>query len=110
MTTRRSLLAVLVAFACALAACTSSGAGTPAATGPQPGPSGSPTPQTPALTMRLSRVTGGSAGERVHPADLAEPAQAVRRTIEDLYETAFLAPTLDREALLGLFSGDARRE
>ena len=62
------------------------------------------------MTMRLARVTGESAGERVHPADLAEPAQAVRRTIENLYETAFLAPTLDRGALLGMFSGEARRE
>ena len=60
--------------------------------------------------MRLARVTGGSAGERLHPADLAAPAEAVRRTIEDLYEKAFMAPTLDRTALLGLFSGQARRE
>ena len=109
MTTRHTLLAVLLAFACALPACTSSEAGTPG-TGAEPGPSGSPAPETPALTIRLGRVTGDSAGERVHPADLAEPAEAVRRTIEDLYETAFLEPTLDRAALLGLFSGEARRE
>src|SRR5262245_28565896 len=109
MTTRRSVIALLLAFACALPACTSSEADTPG-TGPEPGPSGSPAAETPELSMRLGRVTGESAGERVHPADLAEPADAVRRTMEDLYETAFLAPTLDRAALLGLFSGQARRE
>src|SRR5262245_60967927 len=110
MSTRRSLIAVLLAFACALAACTSSEAGSPGPS-PRPSPSGPPPPpQTPSLTMRLARVTGGSVGEHLHPADLAQPAQAVRRTIEDLYETAFLAPTLDRPALLSLFSGEARRE
>lgn len=60
--------------------------------------------------MRLARVTGESAGEHVHPADLAEPAAAVRRTIQDLYETAFLAPGLDRAAMLGLFGAQARRK
>src|SRR5262245_17885219 len=109
MTPRRSLVAGLLALACALAACTSSEAGTQQP-GSTPEPSGSPTVRAPELTMRLARVTGESAGERVHPADLAEPADAVRRTMEDLYETAFLAPTFDRAALLGLFSGQARRE
>jgi len=111
--TGRRLLPLFLALSCALAACTSSGANTPA---PSPGSSGSvssPAPEAPeasALTMRLARVSGESEGEHLHPADLAEPAEAVRRTIEDLYEAAFLAPTLDRAALLGLFSGQARRE
>src|SRR5215510_8815260 len=110
MSTRRSLIAVLLAFACALAACTSSEAGSTGPS-PRPSPSGSPTPpKTPGLAMRLAHVTGGSAGEHPHPADLAQPAPAVRRTIEDLYETAFLSPTLVRAALLSLFSGEARRE
>ena len=105
----RRLIPWFLALAYALAACTSSGANTPA---PSPGSSGTATtaPETPALTMRVTRVTGEAAGHHVHPADLAEPAEAVRRTIQDLYETAFLAPTLDRPALLGLFSGQARRE
>jgi LCP family protein required for cell wall assembly len=109
MTGRRSFLAVILALACAVAACTSSEANPP---GPSPGPSGSgsPPPETADLTVRLARVTGESTGERVHPADLTKPAEAVRRTIEDLYETAFLAPALDRAALLGLFGGEARRE
>jgi LCP family protein required for cell wall assembly len=107
MTERRAFLALILTLACAVAACTSSEANPP---GPSPGPSGSPAPETPSLTVRLARVTGESAGERVHPADLAGPAEAVRRTIEDLYETAFLAPMLDRASLLGLFSGEARRE
>ena len=109
MTTRRVPVAFLLAFACALAACTSSGGGTPRTT-PEPRSSASPTLGAPTFTMRLSRVTGESAGERVHPADLADPARAVQRTMEDLYETAFLAPALDRAALLGLFGGEARRE
>jgi LCP family protein required for cell wall assembly len=107
MTGRRSFLPVLLVFMCALAACTSSEGNPPR---PSPGPSGSPAQKTPDLTVRLARVSGESAGGHVHPADLAEPAEAVRRTIEDLYETAFLAPSLDRAALLGLFSGQARRQ
>jgi LCP family protein required for cell wall assembly len=111
MTGRRLPLVPLLALTCAIAACTSNEAGSPPATrSSEPSASDAPKPDTPDLTMRLARVTGDSAGERVHPADLAEPAQAVLRTIEDLYETAFLAPTLDRAALLGLFSGRARRE
>src|SRR5262245_1532838 len=104
MTGRRTFLVLLV-VASALAACTSS-----EPVGPRPPGSGSPMPETPALTVRLGRVTGESAGEHVHPADLADPAEAVRRTFEALYETAFLAPTLDRAALLGLLGGQARRE
>jgi LCP family protein required for cell wall assembly len=107
MTGRRSFLAVILTLACAVAACTSSEANPP---GPSPGAPGSPAPETPDLALRLARVTGESAGERLHPADLAGPAEAVRRTIEDLYETAFLAPALDRASLLHLFSGEARRE
>ena len=109
MTGRRSFLAAILTLACAVAACTTSEANPP---GPSPGPSGSgaPAPETPDLTVRLARVTGESAGERLHPADLAKPAEAVRRTIEELYETAYLAPVLDRAALLGLFGGEARRE
>ncbi len=109
MTGRRPLV-LLLAFACALAACTSNEAGTPRPSAEPSSGSGSPEPPAPALSMRLARVTGESAGEHVHPADLAESAEAVRRTIEHLYETAFLAPTLDRAELLGLFSGQARRE
>jgi LCP family protein required for cell wall assembly len=107
--TGRRLLVMALALACGLAACTSSETGTPRP-GPSASGSASPTAETPQLTMRLARVTGESAGEKVHPADLQEPSQAIRRTMEDLYETAFLAPTLDRAALLGLFSGQARKE
>src|SRR5262245_52766840 len=106
--TGRRCLPLFLALTFALGACTSNEADIPSPT-QAPSVSRSPTPRTPALTMRLSRVTGESTGEHIHPADLAEPAQAVRHTIEEFYATAFLAPTLDRPALLGLFSRQARR-
>ena len=65
---------------------------------------------TPQLTMRLVRATGKTEDGTLRPADIAEPAEAIRRDLEELYETAFLAPSLDRPALLSHFSGDARRE
>jgi len=60
--------------------------------------------------MRLVRATGKTQDGTLRPADIAEPAEAVRRGLEDLYETAFLAPSFDLPALLSHFSGDARRE
>jgi len=62
------------------------------------------------LSMRLVRTTGKTQDGTLRPADIAEPAEAIRRDLEELYETAFLAPSLDREALFSHFSGDARRE
>jgi LCP family protein required for cell wall assembly len=66
-------------------------------------------PATPQLRMRLVRATGKTQEGTLRPADIAEPAEAVRRGLEDLYETAFLAPSFDLPALLSHFSGDARR-
>ena len=60
--------------------------------------------------MRLVRATGKTEDGTLRPADIAGPAEAIRRDLEELYETAFLAPSLDRPALFSHFSGDARRE
>ena len=72
--------------------------------------SAGPPPPTPDLTMRLVRAIGKTEDGTLRPADIAGPAEAIRRDLEDLYETAFLAPKLDRPALFSHFSGEARRE
>jgi LCP family protein required for cell wall assembly len=60
--------------------------------------------------MRLVQVSGKGADGALRPADIAEPAEAIRQDLEHLYETAFLAPALDRPSLLAHFSGEARAE
>ncbi|HKN81681.1 MAG TPA: LCP family protein [Actinomycetota bacterium] len=60
--------------------------------------------------MRLVRETGKTEDGTLRPADIAGPAEAIRRDLEELYEIAFLAPSLDRPALFSHFTGDARRE
>lgn len=60
--------------------------------------------------MRLVGVSGKGADGSLRPADVAGPAEAIRRDLEHLYETAFLAPALDRPSLLAHFSGEARAE
>jgi LCP family protein required for cell wall assembly len=88
-------------------ACTGGGEGPPAA-GPAPTKAGGTA--TPQLTMRLATATGKTEDGLLRPADIAEPAEAIRRDLEEFYETAFLASSLDRQALFSHFSGDARRE
>ncbi len=99
--------AVVVVLGLLTASCTGGTEGPPDA-GPAPPEAG--VPVTPRLTMRLVRATGKTEGGTLRPSDIAEPAEAIRRDLEELYETAFLAPSLDRQALFSHFSGDARRE
>lgn len=89
------------------ASCTGGAEGPPKA---RPAPTEAVGPVTTNLTMRLVRATGKTEDGTLRPADIAEPAEAVRRDLEKLYESAFLAPSLDRPLLLSHFSGDARRE
>ena len=104
---------VIIVFGLVAASCTG-GAEPPSDAGVPPdagaGPTEGPAAPLPQLTMRLVRASGKSEGGTLRPADLAEPAEAIRRDLEDLYETAFLAPTLDRPALFSHFSGEARHE
>ena len=76
----------------------SGGGPLPAAT-PSPAPSAGPSPPaqpsrepTNQLTVRLGRVLGRGVGGRAHPADLAEAAAAVARTMTDLYSVGFVDP------------------
>jgi LCP family protein required for cell wall assembly len=89
------------------ASCTGGAEGPPEA---RPAPTEAVGPVTTNLTMRLVRATGKTEDGTLRPADIAEPAEAVRRDLEKLYASAFLAPSLDRPRLLSHFSGDARRE
>ena len=99
--------AVVVVLGLLTASCTGGAEEAPDA-GPTPPEAG--VPVTPRLTMRLVRATGKTEGGTLQPSDIAEPAEAIRRDLEEIYETAFLAPSLDRQALFSHFSGDARRE
>ena len=103
----RSRITAVVVVALVAASCTGGDEGPPDA-GPAPTEAG--VPVTPQLKMRLVRASGKTEDGILRPADVAEPAEAIRRDLEELYETAFLAPSLDRPALLSHFSGDARRE
>ncbi len=96
-----------VVLSLAISSCTGDGEQVPAASA---SPSGSPVPDAPELRMRLVRVSGKTADGVVRPADVAGPAEAIRRDLEDLYETAFLTPTLDRPALFAHFSREARAQ
>ena len=103
---------VIVLFGLVTASCTG-GAQPPDAGAPPdagPGRTEPPVAATPELTMRLVRANGKTEAGNLRPADMAEPAEAISRDLEDLYETAFLAPTLDRPALFSHFSGEARHE
>jgi LCP family protein required for cell wall assembly len=103
----RSRVTAVVVVALMAVSCTGGDEGPPDA-GRVPTEAG--VPVTPQLRMRLVRATGKTQDGTLRPADIAEPAEAIRRDLEELYETAFLAPSLDRPALLSHFSGDARRE
>jgi LCP family protein required for cell wall assembly len=100
-------ITAIVVVALMAASCTGGAEGPPDA-GPAPTEAG--VPVTPQLRMRLVRATGKTEDGTLRPADIAEPAEAIRRDLEELYETAFLAPSLDRSALFAHFSGEARRE
>lgn len=97
-------------LALVVASCTGDGEPSPTTTAPPASGSSAPGPGTPDLRMRLVRISGKTTDGTVRPADVAAPAEAIRRDLEDLYETAFLAPTLDRSALLAHFSGEARAQ
>lgn len=97
-----SLVVGLVAAACTV------GTEGPADAGR--GQTGAGEPAAAQLTMRLVRTTWKTQDATLRPSDIAEPAEAIRRDLEELYETAFLAPTLDRPALLSHFTADARSE
>src|SRR5512133_2895442 len=102
----RRITAVVV-VALMAASCTGDDEGPPDG-GPAPTEAG--VPVTPQLRMRLVRATGKSEAGILRPTDIAQAAEAIRRDLEELFEAAFLAPSLDRPALLSHFSGDARRE
>ncbi|HEY8116800.1 MAG TPA: hypothetical protein VIH70_10340, partial [Actinomycetota bacterium] len=102
-----SRITAVVVVGLVAASCTGGGEGPPEA-GPARTEAG--VPATSQLRMRLVRATGKTQDGTLRPTDIAEPAEAVRRDLEDLYETAFLAPSLDLPALLSHFSGGARRE
>ena len=102
------IIAVAVAVVGLVAASCTGGAEGPSGAGPAP--TGAEGPVTHQLSMRLVRATGKTQDGTLRPSDIAEPAEAIRRDLEELYETAFLAPSLDREALFSHFTGDARRE
>jgi LCP family protein required for cell wall assembly len=102
-----SRITAVVVVGLVAASCTGGGEGPPEA-GPARTEAG--VPATSQLRMRLVRATGKTQDGTLRPTDIAEPAEAVRRDLEDLYETAFLAPSLNLPALLSHFSGGARRE
>jgi LCP family protein required for cell wall assembly len=103
----RSRITAVVVVALMAASCTGGDERPPDAGAP---PTEAGVPATPQLRMRLVRATGKTENGTLRPADIAQPAEAIRRDLEELYETAFLAPSLDRAALLSHFSGEARRE
>jgi LCP family protein required for cell wall assembly len=103
----RSRITAVVVVALMAASCTGGDEGPPDAGAP---PTEAGVPATPQLRMRLVRATGKTESGTLRPTDIAEPAEAIRRDLEELYETAFLAPSLDRPALFSHFSGEARRE
>ncbi|MCI0635630.1 MAG: LCP family protein [Actinobacteria bacterium] len=107
---RRSLRSVLV-VALLGTACTSdpgpggteppaSRSGGPAASGP----TGSPTPVE--LDLRLVKVTGEGVRGMIRPHQVAEPAEAIRRTLEDLYEDTIADPS----SVPGHFAAPAREQ
>lgn len=115
---RRSLRSVLVA-ALLCAACTSDPAVGPTGSGPAPsdpasgpavsgpaapGPTGSPTPVE--LDLRLVKTTGEGVRGTVRPHRLAEPAEAIRGALEDLYEDAIV----DQASVLEHFAAPAREQ
>ncbi|MGA9160980.1 MAG: LCP family protein [Actinomycetota bacterium] len=110
MSTPRATAVPALVLALVVASCTGDGEPSPTTTAPPASGSSAPGPGTPNLRMRLVRISGKTADGTIRPADVAAPAEAIRRDLEDLYETAFLAPTLDRSALLAHFSGEARAQ
>ena len=74
----------------------------------------SPTPPPAELEVELRRVRGRGPNGVVKPRDLAGPAEGLRRTFSDLYETAFVDP--DRwdggrfSGLDAFFADDARAD
>ena len=104
------MVGLLFAVAAASLSCTSSDAVEPPAHPTGTSSSTGLSAPAPHQKMRMVRASGKTEDGTLRPADLAEPAEAIRRDLEDLYETAFLAPTLDRPALFSHFSGEARHE
>lgn len=92
------------------ASCTSTGGSSPS---PTPTSSSSiRTDDARALTLRLVTVTGKTPDRTLRPAELAQPADAVRATLDEIYGVLVDPPSSDREtgAVLANFSGDARSQ
>ena len=109
-TPRPAALVLFVLVSLVISSCTSDGGRAPttsASGGDAPGSTG---PELPDLRMRLVRVSAKGAGGALRPTDVDAAAETIRGDLEDLYVTAFLAPTLDRPSLFAHFSGDARAE
>jgi LCP family protein required for cell wall assembly len=109
-TPRPAALVLFVLVSLVISSCTSDGGRAPttsASGGDAPGSTG---PELPDLRMRLVRVSGKGADGALRPTDVDAAAETIRGDLEDLYVTAFLAPTLDRPSLFAHFSGGARAE
>jgi LCP family protein required for cell wall assembly len=109
-TPRPAPLVLFVLVSLAISSCTSPGGRAPTTIPSSAGEPGSTGPELPNLKMRLVHVSGKGADGALRPTDVTEAAEAIREDLEDLYVTAFLAPTLDRPSLFAHFSGDARAE
>ena len=109
-TARRAALVLFVLVSLVISSCTSDGGRTPTASASGGDAPASTGPELPDLRMRLVRVSGKGAGGAIPPANVDAAAETIRGDLEDLYVTAFLAPTLDRPSLFAHFSGDARAE
>ncbi len=118
----RAITAVAAAISMLGAACTSSPGPEPStpspdgsstggsSSGPAPSPSGAPAFD---LVVDLQDVSADGVGERIRPRELREPAQAVLRTITELYSVAFVDPASwpgGFPAMFPLFAGAAREE
>jgi polyisoprenyl-teichoic acid--peptidoglycan teichoic acid transferase len=88
--------AALVAVV-ATASCTAARSGrAPDAPPEAPSATGAESAPRPDLSFRLVQVSASAVDKgRVPPKDLAEPAQAVRRSIEGLYRAAFVEPDVE---------------
>ena len=109
---RFALAALVCLMACTAAAAPVSGP--ELSTDPQPTPSIAPTPAPPDLVLELSSSEGHAVGRRLLPAEVAGPAEAVRGTMEELLEIAFVDPERWGDGsfpgLLSLFAAPARDE
>jgi len=89
-------------------------AGSPEASAPAPETARSAEPPRYELTVDLGRVQGRGVTEKVRPWRLATSAEAVQRTMTELYSAGFVDPGLWAEGrfptLFELFAPDVRRD